>query len=42
MVIKMVLTAILPISVMIIINHNKMLRSNVKKADELKQAIEGT
>jgi hypothetical protein len=39
MVIKMVLTAILPITVMIIINHNKMLRSHVKKADELNRQL---
>jgi hypothetical protein len=39
MVIKMVLTAILPITVMIIINHNKMLRTNVKKADELNRQL---
>jgi len=39
MVIKMVLTAILPITVMIIINHNKMLRSNVKRAEELNKQL---
>jgi hypothetical protein len=39
MVIKLVLTAILPISVMIIVNHNKMLRTNVKKADDLNRQL---
>jgi hypothetical protein len=39
MVIKMVLTAILPITVMIIINHNKMLRSHVKRAEELNRQL---
>ena len=39
MVIKMVLTAILPITVMIIINHNKMLRTHVKRADDLNRQL---
>jgi len=39
MVIKMVLTAILPITVMIIINHNKMLRAHVKRAEELNRQL---
>jgi hypothetical protein len=39
MVIKLVLTAILPISGLIIINHNKMLRSHLKLADELNKKL---
>lgn len=37
--IKLVLTATLPISGMIIINHNRMLRSNLKMADELNKKL---
>jgi hypothetical protein len=40
-VIMLVLTAILPISVLIIVNHNKMLRSNLKIADELNRKLKG-
>jgi hypothetical protein len=38
-VIKLVLTAALPISVLIIINQNKMLRSHLKLADELNKKL---
>jgi hypothetical protein len=38
-VIKLVLTATLPISGLIIINHNRMLRSNLKMADELNRKL---
>lgn len=39
MVIKLVLTAVIPISVLIIVNHNKMLRSHVKLADDLSKKL---
>jgi len=39
MVIKLVLTAILPISVLTILNHNKMLRAHLKLADELNKKL---
>lgn len=39
MVIKLVLTATLPISGLIITNHNRMLRSNLKLADELNRKL---
>ncbi|MFO7657034.1 MAG: LytTR family DNA-binding domain-containing protein [Bacteroidales bacterium] len=39
MVIKSVLTAVIPISVLIIVNHNKKLRSHVKLADELSKKL---
>ena len=39
LVIKLVLTAVIPISVLIIVNHNKMLRSHVKLADELSKKL---
>ena len=39
MVIKLILTAILPITVLIIINHNKILRSNLKLTDELNKKL---
>jgi hypothetical protein len=38
-VIKLVLTAILPISVLIIINYNRMLRTHVKTANELNRKL---
>lgn len=38
-VIKLVLTATLPITVLIIINHNRMLRSHLKLADELNKKL---
>jgi hypothetical protein len=38
-VIKLVLTAVIPISVIIIANHNKMLRSHLKLADELSKKL---
>jgi hypothetical protein len=38
-VIKLVLTATLPISGLIIINHNRMLRSHLKIADELNKKL---
>jgi DNA-binding LytR/AlgR family response regulator len=38
-VIKLVLTAILPISVLIIINQNNMLRSHLKLAEELNKKL---
>jgi hypothetical protein len=38
-VIKLVLMAILPISVLIITNHNKMLRSHLKFADDLNKKL---
>jgi hypothetical protein len=37
--IKLVLTAILPLSGLIIINHNRMLRSNLKIADEMNSKL---
>jgi hypothetical protein len=39
MVIKLVLTSIFPITILIIVNHNKMLRSHLKKADELNKKL---
>ena len=39
MVIKMLLMAALPLAVLIIINHNKMLRSHLKLADELNKKL---
>ena len=39
MVIKLLLTAVIPISVIIIVNHNKMLRSHLKLADELSKKL---
>jgi len=39
MVIKLVLTAILPITGLIIVNHNKMLRSHLRLADELNKKL---
>jgi hypothetical protein len=38
-VIKLLLTAVIPISVLIIVNHNKTLRSNLKLADELSKKL---
>jgi len=39
MVIKLVLTAILPITGLIIVNHNKMLRSHLRLTDELNKRL---
>jgi LytTr DNA-binding domain len=39
MVIKLVLVATLPLSVLIIINHNKMLRSHMKVTDDLNKKL---
>jgi hypothetical protein len=39
MVIELVLTAVIPITVLIIVNHNKILRSHVKLADELSKKL---
>jgi hypothetical protein len=39
MVIKLIVTAVIPISVLIIVNHNKMLRSHLKLADELNRKL---
>ncbi len=39
MVIMLVLTAILPITGLIIVNHNKMLRSHLRLADELNKKL---
>jgi hypothetical protein len=39
MVIKLVITAVVPLSVLIIVNHNKMLRSHLKLADELNKKL---
>ena len=39
MVIKLITTAIIPISVLIVVNHNKMLRTNLKLADELNKKL---
>jgi hypothetical protein len=39
LVIKLVMTAVIPISVLIIVNHNKMLRSHLKVADELSRKL---
>jgi len=38
-VIKLVLTAVVPLSILIIVNHNKMLRSHLKVADELNKKL---
>ncbi len=38
-VIKLLLTGTLPISILIIINHNKMLRSNLMRADDLNKRL---
>lgn len=37
--VKLMLTAVVPISVMIIINHNKILRSHLKLANELSKKL---
>ncbi len=39
MVLKLVLTGVIPITVLIIANHNKMLRSNLMVADELSKKL---
>ena len=39
LVIKLLLTAVIPISALIIVNHNKMLRSHLKLADELNKKL---
>lgn len=39
LVIKLVLTAVIPIAVLIVVNHNKMLRSHLKLADELSKKL---
>jgi hypothetical protein len=39
LVIKLILTAVIPISVLIIGNHNKILRSHLKLADELNKKL---
>ena len=39
LVIKLVLTAVIPITVLIIVNHNKILRSHLKLADELSKKL---
>jgi len=39
MVIKLLLTAVIPISIVIIVNHNKMLRSHLKLADEISKKL---
>jgi hypothetical protein len=39
LIVKLTLTAVIPISVMIIINHNKILRSHLKLADELSKKL---
>jgi predicted house-cleaning noncanonical NTP pyrophosphatase (MazG superfamily) len=39
MVIKLILTAIIPISALIIINQNRMLRSGLKHADEINKKL---
>jgi hypothetical protein len=39
MVIKLLLTAVVPLSVLIIVNHNKMLREHLKMADELSKKL---
>jgi hypothetical protein len=39
LVIKLLLTAVIPISVLIIVNHNKMLRTHLKLADELSRKL---
>jgi hypothetical protein len=39
LVIKLVLTAVIPISILIIVNYNKILRTNSKLADELSRKL---
>ena len=39
LVIKLVLTAVIPISAVIIVNHNKMLRAHLKLADEISKKL---
>jgi hypothetical protein len=39
LVIKLVLTAVIPISALIVVNHNKMLRSHLKIADEISRKL---
>lgn len=39
LVIKLVLTAVIPITVLIIVNHNKILRSHLKLADEISKKL---
>lgn len=39
LVIKLVLTAVLPITTLIVVNHNKMLRSHLKLANELSKKL---
>jgi hypothetical protein len=39
MVIKVILTAVIPITVLIIVNHNNMLRSHLKLANELSKKL---
>jgi len=39
MVIKLLLTAVVPISIVIVVNHNKILRSHLKLADELSKKL---
>ena len=39
LIIKLLLTAVVPISILIIVNHNKMLRSHLKLADELSKKL---
>lgn len=42
LVIKLVLTAVIPISVLIVVNYNKILRSHLKLADELSRKLRET
>ena len=37
--VKLILVAVIPLSVWIIVNHNKMLRANLKLADELSKKL---
>jgi hypothetical protein len=39
LIIKLILTAVIPLTVLIIINHNKILRSHLKLADELSKKL---
>jgi hypothetical protein len=39
LVIKLVLTAVVPITALIVVNYNKMIRSNLKLADELSKKL---
>jgi hypothetical protein len=39
LIIKLTLTAVIPLTVLIIINHNKILRSHLKLADELSKKL---